>query len=144
MTSEVTSGLRIKLSDLNTICFHGFLASKCPSEMIVPQRRRRRCRLTCVGSLQVKKMPSYVKEKLMHQIPDAAGSAPKLMPQILVAAANLMPRRYLNLTERHRHRSCPRIHRPPSRSRRLPFYGVIAELLGLHFCPRPLLVVVIR
>ena len=29
MTSEVTYGLGIELSDLNYLCYHAFLASKC-------------------------------------------------------------------------------------------------------------------
>ena len=56
MTSEVKADLKIELSDLNYLCSHPSLASKCFPEMIHTDNGQRANYdpLTCVASQQVK------------------------------------------------------------------------------------------
>ena len=46
MASEVISDIKIELSDLNNLCCHASLASKCLHEMIADVRQRQRQRRT--------------------------------------------------------------------------------------------------
>ena len=56
MASEVISEIKIELSDLNNLCCHASLASKCLHEMIKTRPRTAKDDpLTCVASPQVKK-----------------------------------------------------------------------------------------
>ena len=55
MTSEVTSGLRIELSDLNYLCCHASLASNNFNEVNAGETKDIYDPLTCVALPQVKK-----------------------------------------------------------------------------------------
>ena len=67
MTSEVTSDLKIQLSDLDYICFHVSLASKGLHEINDTDGRTEEVYdpLTCVASPQVKieRDPSFIQHK---------------------------------------------------------------------------------
>ena len=54
MASEVISDIKIELSDLNNLCCHASLASKCLHEMIPNVRTAKDDPLTCVATPQVK------------------------------------------------------------------------------------------
>ena len=55
MASEVISEIKIELSDLNNLCCHASLASKCLHEMIKTHGRTAKDHpLTCVALPQVK------------------------------------------------------------------------------------------
>ena len=48
MASEVISDIKIELSDLNNLCCHASLASKCLHEMIAHVRQRQRGDLSSI------------------------------------------------------------------------------------------------
>ena len=61
MASEVISEIKIELSDLNNLCCHASLASKCLHELNPTYVRTRTAKddpLTCVASPQVKMLPN--------------------------------------------------------------------------------------
>ena len=95
MASEVISDIKIELSDLNNLCCHASLASKCLHEMIKTYATQEIYHpLTCVATPQVKIgrihcsswiWNQYLRLAFMHEIRNLnCDSRPETYPEIVI------------------------------------------------------------